>query len=293
LIRKVSFIGYIVCGVLVYIHPLLALGKLSFHSELYSHFLLIPPVSAYFLWMDRRTIFQRISPSPLLGISIISIGIAGYGMAIINYSYLDPNDYLSLCTFGFTLWFMGGFVTIYGFSAFRRALFPLLFLLFLVPIPLFILEQMIRFLQVQSANATQVVFEMIGVPYLREGMVFRVPGIAIEVAKECSGIRSSLALFITSIVAGQMFLDKGWNRALLVVAVIPLTIFKNSLRITTLAMLAAYVDPSWITDSWLHRMGGKPFFILALCLMLPLLWLLRQSEKSRSLEGRKDNLAQN
>jgi exosortase/archaeosortase family protein len=91
-----------------------------------------------------------------------------------------------------------------------------------------------------------------------------------------------LALFITSVVAGYMFLESHPRRILLALCVFPITIFKNSLRIATLAVLGSYVDPSWVTSSWLHRMGGKPFFILALLFMLPVLWLLRRSEKKRS-----------
>jgi hypothetical protein len=66
-----------------------------------------------------------------------------------------------------------------------------------------------------------------------------------------------------------------------VLAIIPITIFKNALRITALTLMASYVDPSWLTDSWLHRAGGKPFFFIALLLWAPILWLLWRSEKKK------------
>jgi len=114
---------------------------------------------------------------------------------------------------------------------------------------------------------------------LREGIVFHLPNISISVAPQCSGIRSSLALVITSVLAGHMFLKKGWNKTLLVLAVIPITMLKNGIRIVTLSLFAVYVDKRVLTDSALHTDGGIVFFILALFLMAPILFVLRRSEK--------------
>jgi exosortase len=114
---------------------------------------------------------------------------------------------------------------------------------------------------------------------LRDGVVFHMPGLSIEVAPQCSGIRSSLALAITCVLAGHMFLKRGWNKALLVLAVIPITMLKNGIRIVTLTLLALYVDRGFLESS-LHRDGGILFFVLALCLMAPILFLLRRSEGS-------------
>ena len=97
-------------------------------------------------------------------------------------------------------------------------------------------------------------------------------------ARECSGIRSGLALFITALLAGHLFLKTWWKQVILVVCVFPITMFKNGIRITSLTLLGTYVDPR-ILQSSLHREGGIPFFILALLLMAPILFFLRRSEK--------------
>jgi exosortase/archaeosortase family protein len=65
----------------------------------------------------------------------------------------------------------------------------------------------------------------------------------------------------------------------LVAIVIPLAIIKNAFRIVGLALLANYVDPSFITDSVLHRSGGIPFFLLSLVVLFSLAWLVRRFEK--------------
>ena len=102
-----------------------------------------------------------------------------------------------------------------------------------------------------------------GTPLLREGTVFTLPAIVLEVAEECSGIRSTWVLFITSVVASQMFLTSPWRRLVLVAFVIPLGILRNGFRILTIALLCVKVGPHMV-DSVIHHRGGPIFFALSL-----------------------------
>jgi len=85
---------------------------------------------------------------------------------------------------------------------------------------------------------------LVGEPILRRGIIFQLSGITIEVAEECSGIHSSIVLFITSLLAGYLFLRTPWKRAVLTLAVIPLAILRNGFRIFTIAVLCVHVDPA-------------------------------------------------
>jgi exosortase/archaeosortase family protein len=87
-----------------------------------------------------------------------------------------------------------------------------------------------------------------------------------------------LALFITALLAGHLFLRTWWKKIILVICVFPITMLKNGIRITSLTLLGTYYDPR-ILQSSLHREGGIPFFIVALLLMAPILYFLRKSEK--------------
>jgi exosortase len=255
------------------------LAALSFESELYSHFLLIPVVSLFFMWVNRKTISSEVSYSFKAGVPIVLAGILIFGIGKSNYFQLNQNDYLSLMMFAMLACILGIFLASFGSRSFRKALFPLLFLIFIIPIPTLILDPLIRILQVGSAHFTYAIFKIIGLPVFRDGMVFELPGVAIEVAKQCSGIRSSLALIITSIIAGYLFLQTGWKRIVLVISILPITIVKNAIRITTLTLLAIYVDKGWLTGSFLHQSGGILFFLLALTLLAPVLLLLKKTEK--------------
>lgn len=279
-----------VIGILIFNRPVWELAELSLDSELYSHFILIPAVTVFFLVLDRQRLFNKVGWKPGKGLMIMALGITCYILAIRGEDAMSRNDYLSACLLGFVIWLHGGFIWSYGPGAYRQALFPMYFLLFCVPIPTFLLDPVVRFLQVWSAHAVHLAFNIVGIPYLREGMTFDLPGIAIEVAKECSGIRSSLALFITSVMAGHMFLQTAWRKIILILLIVPLTIFKNAVRITTLSLLAVHIDKSWLTDSWLHKGGGVVFFLLALTLLAPVMWLIVRSEqKSAIRKGRLRN----
>jgi exosortase len=120
-------------------------------------------------------------------------------------------------------------------------------------------------------------FNLSGMPFLRAGQIFQLPNITLEVAQECSGIRSSLVLFITSILAANLFLNTTWRRLALVAIVIPLGILRNGFRILVIGLLCVHVGPQMI-HSVIHRRGGPLFFVLSLVPLLLFLWLLRKGD---------------
>jgi len=154
----------------------------------------------------------------------------------------------------------------------------LLFLFLTIPLPNTLLNHAIYFLQKGSAEVAEMIFDLAGVPALREGFVFHLAHFNIEVAKECSGIRSSLALLILALVVGHLFLRTPWKQVVFVIAGLLIMMVKNGVRIATLAILAEYVDPGFLYGR-LHHEGGVVFFLLGLLLLLPVLWLLQRSEK--------------
>ncbi len=167
----------------------------------------------------------------------------------------------------------------FGTGSLRPALFPLLFLLFIVPVPSGLMDGFVYLLQVGSTEVSYYLFQLAGVPIFREGFVFHLPGLSVEVARQCSGIRSSLALVITVILASHLFLQGGWRKAVLILSVFPITILKNGIRILTITLLAIYVDMKFLTQGFLHQSGGFLFFIPSLALLGAILYGLRRHQK--------------
>jgi len=250
-------------------------------SDYYSHLLLIHFVTGYFLFVERKTILKDLSYSWTAGVPLAALGALAYLLALWQKGWLGANDFASLTTASSIVVFWGGFVLLYGLNAFRAGRFPLLFLLFAIPVPAFLLDRFIHVLQVGSTEVTQWLFDVTGTMYFRDGFVYQLAGITIEVAKECSGIRSTLALIISCVVAGHLFLKSGWRQLVLLIAILPITILKNAIRIATLSLLAIHVDTRFITKGWLHHSGGIVFYIPALGLLGVVLWRLSRGEKER------------
>jgi exosortase len=174
-----------------------------------------------------------------------------------------------------------------GADGLWAARFPLLFLIFMIPIPDMILRPIVLFLQVGSAEVSYWVIRSVGVPIFRDGFLFTLPGLTIEVAEQCSGIRSGISLFLVSILAGHIFLKSGWRKLGLAAAVVPITIAKNGLRIVMLSLLGAYVDRQVLSGP-LHKAGGIPFFGVALAMLAIALWALRRGESRKVPRSPRD-----
>src|SRR5207302_2931186 len=124
----------------------------------------------------------------------------------------DGADQLTLFTLSFVLFVWAGGFFFLGRDWMRSAAFPMFFLIFMVPLPSGLVDALESASKLASTEAADIFFTVTGTPTLRDGYVFQLPNITIEVAQECSGIRSSYVLILTSLVAGNLFLTRTWTR---------------------------------------------------------------------------------
>jgi exosortase len=249
------------------------------YYEYYSHILLIPLVSAYLLFNRRKDLMGIMKPSIPAGVLVGTIGLIGYGIGLVQVQPVDLINKTAWQTSSLLILWLGAFLLFWGTAAFREALFPLLFLFFMVPIPTEVMDAFIYVLQVGSIKATAMIFSLLGVSYYQEGFFFHMGKVTIEVAKECSGIRSTMALVITGLLAAHLFLRHNGKRLILMLTILPITVFKNGIRIVILTLLAIYVDERFLTESFLHHSGGFLFYIPGLLIFGGILFFLRKMEK--------------
>jgi exosortase C (VPDSG-CTERM-specific) len=264
--------------------PLFALAKFAAHSELYSHILLIPFISAYLIWLKRGSLPLAPQPRRLFALFPLIAGlatIAGYWWAVRSGLKLREADQLAITTLSFLLLLLSVCFLCLGPATLRAITFPVAFLFFMIPFPHVALVRIETFFQHGSAEAAYLLLKLSGMPVFRQGLEFQLPGFSMQVAPQCSGIHSSLVLFMTSLLAGHLLLRTLWSRTLLVLVVIPLALLRNGFRIFTLGQLCVQLDPSWI-DSDLHRRGGPIFFALSLIPFFLLLFYLRKLENRRT-----------
>jgi len=278
-LRDICFLLLVVANILSFHGPLTLVLAGSLNDEYaqhYSHIILIPLLSVYLLYIRRPAIFATVEWSPFLGSILMVAG------GVVSLCTKDPIsetlDSFSATMLSFVMVCWGAFLLCYGIQAFRAASFGLGLMAFMVPLPTVVLDGIIGFLQRSSAEAVELLFSALDITVVREGFIFKLSNFTIFVAEECSGIRSFLALVITSLVAGYWFLTSWWARVLLMTVVVPLAIIKNAFRIVGLTLLANYVDPTYLMDSALHRTGGIPLFLLSLIVLSGVVWLLRRWE---------------
>jgi len=259
--------------------------QLSSENATDSHILLIPFVTLALVYQSRGSIFSSVRPAVPAGVGLIMVGIGLAWAGSLHRVSGSRDDSLSLMALALVVLWLGGFLLCYGRDAFRAALFPLLFLAFMIPMPSALLDRATLLLKTGSREVVSGLFTLTGTPYHREGFIFTLPSVEIEIADACSGIRSSIALLLTTLLAGHMFLKSWWKKTLLVAVVLPLAVVKNGIRIVSLCLLAMHVDPSFLTGS-LHHEGGFVFFLIALALIAPVFIILHNSETSFLKENR-------
>ena len=270
----------ILCGALaLYLRELVAFAA---HSQVHSYILLIPLVTAYLIYIRWKHLSHELSSS--WGYALLSAA-AGTGALLASQYFVDlgQNDHMTLIALSFFCFVIAGTFLFLGSKWARSAMFPLFFLAFMIPLPEAAVDLLENASKEASAEVANWLFLISGTPFLRNGTLFQLPGITITVAKECSGIRSSLVLVITSLLAANMFLHTTWRRALLVCAVIPLGLLRNGFRVLVISLLCVHIGPDMI-NSVVHRRGGPVFFALSLVPLFAMLWLFRQQELKRQDE---------
>jgi exosortase len=238
--------------------------------------------------LDAAGTAQRAVPTTIGGPSNMWVAFAVLGsMAAAGYFVLRWNlrtpvtEYLWAGILGYLLVLLAGATRSFGWGRLREHSFAIAFLVFFIPLPLLVTDFMSVALQRASAEVLDGMLQLTGLPAYREGLAFDLPGLHIKVAEECSGVRSTLCLFIFSLVAGKVLLKTGWKRWTLALLTVPLGILRNAFRITLLAYLSVHVDPN-IIHGPLHHQGGPVFFVLSLIPLFALLWYFRRSESAKS-----------
>lgn len=281
--RHAIFVAFIVISSLIFYKTLRALIQYSLATDSSSHIILIPFISIFLLYVERQKVFAITRTSVASGVTLALTGIILYWLTTRSAFAQEGNWQLSMETLSVVLVWIAGFLLCYGFVAFRAGAFPLLFLLLMVPLPDVILNRAVYALQAGSTEISYLIFHLVGTPVSRHGFLLSVPGVTIEVAKECSSIRSSIALFITCLLAAHLYFRTAWKKLVFVVLGLLLSVVKNGIRITTLTLLSVYVDPGFLSGR-LHRQGGFVFFLLALLLLLPVFLWMEKSDKPRTPE---------
>jgi exosortase len=273
-----GFIALLASCVAVAWRPLLSTFKLGVENDEYTHILLILPVTLTFLYTEWKSLRSEIKPSVGLGSLLLCLAALTAVLPRLRGAHMAGDLQLSIQMLALVTWWIGSFVLCFGQRIARLLVFPLCFLYWMVPLSSWVLNEIVKSLQQGSAFATKLFFAIAGVPLAQDGLMLSIPGLTIEVAKECSSIRSSLMLLVTTMVLAQLLLRSPWRKALVIALAVPLSVVKNGFRIFTIAWLGTRVDPGYLHGR-LHRQGGVIFFAISLLAIVAALLILQQTEQ--------------
>ena len=226
----------------------------------YSHGFFVVPLAVFFVW-ERRAALSRLPLRPHvagLAVLVVSLGsfIAGrYGSEL----FLTRVSIVGVLA--------GLILFLAGWAQLRLLAFPIAFLLFMIPLPAIVFNQLAFPLQLLASRLGEVVISATGVPVLREGNVLLLPGTTLEVAEACSGIRSLLSLLMLAIVLGYFTERRAGPRAAIAVAAVPIAVIANAIRVAGTGLASYWISPA-VAEGFFHSFSGWLMFVVALAGLL-------------------------
>ncbi len=225
-------------------------------TEEYSHGFFVVPLCLYLVWYKRQAI-QSVALKPARS------GLAIALLALSIHVFASQAKITTLASLSLVLFLAGLILYLYGFPMFRNLLFPLSFLLFMIPIPAQIYSSLTLPLQLVVTKVTVWIGTFISTPIYNDGNVIYLPRITLQVVEACSGMRTMISLLMLSALFGYLTLKSNTLRAVLFLVGIPLAVLVNILRVLLIAMAMQYFNVN-LTVGALHTAVGLILFGVAI-----------------------------
>ena len=226
----------------------------------YSHALLIPFVSGYLAWSKRDELAQVVPRPGYWGLALMVFALVVYITGKVGAD-------LFLQRISLVLMIAGGVLYVGGAKVLGLLLFPLAFLVLMIPLPGIVFNSIAFPLQMFAAQVSSAALEAVGVPVFREGNVMHLAAASLDVEEACSGIRSLLSLTALGVLYGNLAFSNWTPRILLLVMVVPIAIAANVLRVFVVGLLAHHVSLDTALGVF-HTAGGWSVFVIAVALLL-------------------------
>jgi exosortase len=234
----------------------------------YAHGFIVPLFSGYLLWHQRaRWVNSQVEPSNF-GFLVMVVGIALLLVGSLGAELFTSRFSLLVLLAGMVL-YLG------GWKMLRSVSFPLGFLIFMIPLPAIIYNQITFPLQLLASRVATSWLEFMQVPVFREGNVLNLPNYSLEVVEACSGVRSLMTLISLAVAYGYLADRRRWVRYTLPVLMVPLAIISNATRIVGTGFLTYHFGPQ-AAQGFFHEFSGWIIFLVALVLMVVCHMILRR-----------------
>ena len=230
-----------------------------YSSDEYSHGFFIVPLCIYIIWR-KKDILSKIPVKPSWwGLLLVIFSLLLYLLAYFA-------EISTVASFSMVVLLTGVIIYLYGFLIFKELLFPLAFLLFMIPIPTQIYSLLTIPLQLFVTKTSVWISAFLDIPIYREGNVIHLPCRTMQVVQACSGLRSMISLLMLSAIISYFTLKSNILRFVLFFLGIPAAIFVNIIRVS-LMVVAFYFFNYDLTKDSVHTVFGIIIFIIALIII--------------------------
>ena len=234
------------------------------HAEEYSHGPLIPIIAVFLIWQKKDALqaailAERAPRGGAVGVAVLLVGLLAGLLGELSTVYL-------VIQYGFLVALFGVALALVGWSGMRLIWAPLLYLVFMVPLPDFFYVNLSAQLQLLSSQIGVAVIRMFDISVFLEGNVIDLGIYKLQVAEACSGLRYLFPLMSFGYICAYLYRGPVWHRAVLLLSTIPITIFMNSLRIGIIGVL---VDRWGIeqAEGALHLFEGWVVFMACVAIL--------------------------
>ena len=212
------------------------------HRQGSSHGVFVPFISGIFLWMNRNSILKIEPRYDYLGIPLLAIGIVFPLFTIGTY-------HLQFLSF---IIFVAGLVIIHlGRKYFKEISFPLLFLITMIPIPKNINIILANCIRDISFGGSSWIISLLGVPFMKEGLLIYLPNAVLKVNLGCSGIRYLISFFVFGIAYAYLYRKNTWSRLIIIASIFPISFIASIFRLTAIFLLT-YIFGPYMAEYWPH-----------------------------------------
>jgi len=241
----------------------------------FSHGFFIPALSLYFVW-DRRDQLQALPVRPAnTGFLVIVVGLLFFFLGKLAAESFTMRFSLLVVVSGIVLFHLGR-------AHLKAVLFPILFLVFMIPVPSILLSKITFPMQLLASRVAAQVVDFFNIPILREGNILYLADTTLEVAEACSGIRSLISLLALGTVLAYLTQKKQWQKIILFLACFPVAIVVNAFRVSATAVLANYFGEG-AAQGFYHDFSGYILFIVSMVLLYGIARLLTMAGSDHSV----------
>jgi len=229
----------------------------------YSHGFLVPAFCGYLIW-NRRQQIAAIKNSPSAWGAIIALS----SVAVLCLGSLGSELFLQRISLVGAI--AGLIVYFAGWRRLWAVAFPIAFLLFMIPLPAVIYNQIVFPLQLLASRLATTCLETLNLfPVLREGNLLILDRYTLEVVDACSGIRSLTSLMALAMGYSYLAERRLGVRIFLIAGMVPVAIVSNGLRVVITAMLVNYFGIG-AAEGFAHSFSGLAVFLVSVMLLLAL-----------------------